>query len=128
MVYYAGKRIFREGDQARRAFLVDSGRVEISRERDGRKFVIGVIGPGGIFGEMALISRGTRSATATALENTVCLVIPDTVVKTKMRKTDPFIRALLTMFVDTINYLNDRGTEAMLVENEENDSGVDPRS
>ena len=112
VVFYAGRRIFREGDQARRAFVVDTGRVEISRERGGRKIVIGVIGPGGIFGEMALIRMGTRSATATARENTVCLAIPETVVEMKLQKADPFIRALLTMFVDTIHYLNDRGTEA----------------
>ena len=126
VVYYASRRIFREGDQARRAYVVDSGRVEIARERDGRKFVIGVIGPGGIFGEMALISRGTRVATATALETTVCLAIPDTVVESKLQKADPFIRALLTMFVDTIQYLTDRGAEAMLSGNEEGDSSSDP--
>lgn len=112
--FSAGARIFAKGDPASHAFYIESGLVEISRELNGRKIVLGVIGDGGIFGEMALIDRQNRAATATALADTTCVMISEQKVQTKMKDADPIIRSLMTMFVDTIRYLNDRTVEAEL--------------
>jgi hypothetical protein len=40
--------------------MVVVGTVEISVERDGKSYSIGLIGPGGLFGEMAWIDRAPR--------------------------------------------------------------------
>ena len=65
LAFRAGERIFAKGDPAKDAFYIESGLVEISRELNGRTAVLGLIGAGGIFGEMALIDRQNRAATAT---------------------------------------------------------------
>jgi CRP/FNR family cyclic AMP-dependent transcriptional regulator len=58
-----GKTIFQEGDRGDEFFIVMRGQVEI---RSGDRH-FETLGPDGIFGEMALIDDGPRSATAIAL-------------------------------------------------------------
>jgi CRP-like cAMP-binding protein len=58
-----GKTIFKEGDLGDEFFVIVRGRVEI---RSGDRH-FETLGPDGIFGEMALIDDGPRSATAVAL-------------------------------------------------------------
>ena len=57
-----GKAITREGDSAGEMFLIASGKARV--ERGGR--TVDELGPGGIIGEMALISEGRRNATVIA--------------------------------------------------------------
>lgn len=97
--FRAGTRIFAEGSRGGCAYLVQSGRVEISTERDGETRILGSVGPGGIFGEMALIDGQPRMATATAVEGTVCVIIGEETFRGKIEKADPFIRRLLALLV-----------------------------
>jgi CRP/FNR family transcriptional regulator, cyclic AMP receptor protein len=60
--YKAGDIIFKEGDPAEELFVVKTGSVEI---RLGDR-VLDTLPERSIFGEMALIDRGPRSATAVA--------------------------------------------------------------
>lgn len=94
-----GTVIFEEGQSGRRAYLVDDGRVELDRLVDGRRMPFARIGPGGIFGEMAVIDDGPRTATATAIEDTTVVVISERVFKCKLKTADPFLRALVRLFV-----------------------------
>jgi CRP/FNR family cyclic AMP-dependent transcriptional regulator len=70
-----GTVLFREGDTGKEMYVVQSGRIAISkRVRDVEK-VLATLGPGEFFGEMAIISNKPRSATATVAEPARCLVI-----------------------------------------------------
>jgi CRP/FNR family cyclic AMP-dependent transcriptional regulator len=60
--FAAGQTIFAENEHGVHAYIVRSGSVEIVI--DGQ--VVETVGPNGIFGEMALIDGGPRSATARA--------------------------------------------------------------
>jgi CRP/FNR family transcriptional regulator, cyclic AMP receptor protein len=66
-----GNVLMREGDLGSQMFIVASGRVRI--DRDGEN--VTELGPGDWFGEMALLSEGRRSATATATEPSRLLVL-----------------------------------------------------
>ncbi len=55
--------------------LVESGEAEVSVHRDGRDWVVGHIGPGGVFGEVSLADGGTHSATVTARSPMSVLVL-----------------------------------------------------
>ncbi|MBM3546338.1 MAG: cyclic nucleotide-binding domain-containing protein [Alphaproteobacteria bacterium] len=97
--YAKGTEIFQEGQSGRRAFLVDEGLVELDRIVRGRRVPFVRIGAGGIFGEMAVIDGGPRTATATAIEDTKVTVISERVFKYKLKVADPFLRALIRLFV-----------------------------
>ena len=75
--YAAGKVVVTQGQGGEGFFVVVSGKCEAVRERgDGEKIVVNVFGPGDFFGELALLDdSGLRTATVTAVENTVCLVL-----------------------------------------------------
>ncbi len=100
--YPAGAPIFSEGDPGNAAYIVQSGKVEIWVLEGDEKKILGVIGQGGIFGEMALIDNTNRMASATTIEETVCIAIPDRVFKEKLAKADSFIVALLRIFCNNI--------------------------
>lgn len=98
-VFRAGTAIFREGTTGSTAFVVQSGRVRISKRKGEDEVVLGDIGPGGIFGEMALIDNQPRMAAATAVEDTVCIVVSEEAFRDKLRRADPFLRALVNILV-----------------------------
>jgi len=60
--FKAGETIFAEGDRADRVYLVKTGTVSLSK--DGQ--LLEHAGPRVVFGELALIDRAGRSATAAA--------------------------------------------------------------
>ncbi len=66
-----GTRLVTEGGRGQEMFIVIDGEAEVSSE--GR--VLGHIGAGGFFGEMAMLDRGPRSATVTAVDDMDVLVV-----------------------------------------------------
>jgi CRP-like cAMP-binding protein len=61
----AGRILYREGDQADCAFVVVRGQIELFREFEGKRTVVGKAGPGAILGEFALIADSNRLTDAT---------------------------------------------------------------
>jgi len=112
----AHAELFREGEAGDSAYIIESGRVEISLLRDGHKVVIAELGPGDLFGEMALVSDGTRSATATALEETRVAAIHRSQLDAAMDDADPvlklFMRVLLERFHEASEKLHGHGSTA----------------
>jgi len=110
-VFPPGEIIFKEGETGRRcAYLVESGKVEISKTARGGADpkVLGHVSAGGIFGEMALVDNKPRSAQAKTVEPTTVIIITENVLEQKLRKADPFVRGLLSIFVRTIRDLNEK--------------------
>jgi len=65
--YNAKQIIIREGEYGREVFLIISGKVVVTeRVEKGSYRVLNYLGPGEIFGEMAMIENAPRSATLIA--------------------------------------------------------------
>ena len=73
--YVSGQEIFQEGAPADGVYFVKSGMVEISANKGDRR-VLSRLGPGEIFGEMAVIEHRPRSATASAAGATEVYFLP----------------------------------------------------
>lgn len=75
-IYKSGEPVFLKGDPGTAMMAVLSGRVRIcSYSSEGREVVLNVISPGEVFGEIALIDGGERTADAFAMEPTELLVL-----------------------------------------------------
>ena len=71
-----GKIFYMPEDTSEVLFLLKEGHVQLYRiSPDGKKLVIATVGPGSIFGEMALIGQGMHNTFAEATEDCVLLVI-----------------------------------------------------
>lgn len=64
--------IFSEGEPGDRMYVVLDGKVKLGQSSpDGRESLLAVLGPGEVFGELSLFDPGPRTATATAITDTV---------------------------------------------------------
>ncbi|HMR11552.1 MAG TPA: cyclic nucleotide-binding domain-containing protein [Polyangiaceae bacterium] len=73
----SGTKIFQHGDAGDKLYLILEGRVRISREVPGMgEEALAILGPGEIFGEMALLDESPRSADARVHERCRVLAIP----------------------------------------------------
>jgi CRP/FNR family transcriptional regulator, cyclic AMP receptor protein len=74
--YAEGDVIVAQGKIGVGLFVIESGRVEVLRERiDGTKVLIEVLGPGSFFGELSLLDEEPRTASCVAIEPAKCLAI-----------------------------------------------------
>ena len=106
----AGRYIFREGEAGDSAFVVTEGNVEIVRaSAGGGEVVLGTIGPGGMFGEMALIDNHPRMASARAIgDEAEVMVISRQMLHKKLETADPFHRALIDILTNHVRSLADQ--------------------
>ena len=72
-----GEVIFHIGDPGDALFVIVSGQVKISLPADtGEEAILATLGPGDVFGELALLDGAPRSASATAMGPTETVVLP----------------------------------------------------
>ena len=80
-----GTVLFREGEPGHEMFIIQKGRVQLTRNLRGVEKILAVLPTGELFGEMAIINQKPRSATATVIEESRLLVL-DQVTFEKMIK------------------------------------------
>jgi CRP/FNR family cyclic AMP-dependent transcriptional regulator len=72
----AGQTLFQAGDPGDSLFIVRVGQIELFiKDTAGQKIVLHTAEAGDMFGELAMLDSGARSATAVALANTELLVL-----------------------------------------------------
>jgi len=64
--FMAGDYIVTEGDSGDCAYIIEQGHCNVLKEIDGEQVLLRVLGPGAIFGETAVLSRGPRTASVVA--------------------------------------------------------------
>jgi len=73
--FAAGTTILVQGEPGDVAYVVTEGRCEIVRVHDGREELLRVVGPGEVFGEVALITGVPRTATVRARTDVAALAV-----------------------------------------------------
>jgi CRP-like cAMP-binding protein len=72
----AGVRVFHEGDRSDACYLVRTGDLRVTREHsDGRAIALATLGPGDIFGELAMLDGQARSASVETLSDSELLAL-----------------------------------------------------
>jgi CRP-like cAMP-binding protein len=97
-----GATLFSKGDPGNSLYAVISGTVKMSiSSPDGRNAILNIIGPGEIFGEIALLDGRERSADAIANSNCELFVID-------RREFIPFVKGQPTLAMKFIELLCER--------------------
>lgn len=90
-----GEAVFREGDPPNCAYLIDSGRIEVSTQQGGKKLIFSYLGAGDLLGEMAVIDDAPRSADAFAVSDCVLTEIRRDQIQERLKEADSIIRVLV---------------------------------
>lgn len=102
--YRAETLIMRQGQAGTFMYLVKSGRVGIAVGAS----LVEVVGPGGTFGEMAVIDGSPRTARAGALEETELLAIDRASLLAAVKQQPAIAMALLRSIADRLRHMNER--------------------
>lgn len=70
-----GHVLFREHESGREMYVIQSGKVRLTRGIRCQEEVIAELGPGEFFGEMSILNQKPRSATAVIVEDAQLLVL-----------------------------------------------------
>jgi len=86
--------IFLPGDAGDKVYLLKAGVVKISKYSDsGKEIILGMVNPGEIFGEMALVDKGPRETVAEAImDSYVCFIDRESFTRYLARNSEMSLR------------------------------------
>lgn len=111
--YPPGTALCREGEPADRLYVIVSGRVVVTHKVEGadEDFVLGFLGPGQYFGEIAVISEEPRAATATTIVETDVLEITKGEFEQVFANSPALARHLVNTLIRMIRETDQRAIE-----------------
>ena len=103
-----GQSAFHEGEPGDRLYVIGSGKVKLGRRsNDGRENLLSVLGPAEMFGELSLFDPGPRTATATAVSDTVLYELSHTELITWLEKYPAVAKHLLEALARRLRRTNE---------------------
>jgi serine/threonine-protein kinase len=90
---FAGEHIVREGEPGDAAYVVVSGRALVYKMVQGERRVLREVGPGDVFGEMAILTSSARTASVEALEDCLLTVLSRDVFEREVDAMKPWMSA-----------------------------------
>jgi CRP-like cAMP-binding protein len=117
-----GEILFREGEPATHAFLLQRGRVRLLKRVRMVERSLSVLRPGDLFGEGAIIDGAVRLSTAVALADGVLITLDKPSLRSLIERFPPVAERILTQLVrrlrdaeDQIEVLMLRDTQSKVV-------------
>ncbi len=105
----AATRVFHEGDHSDACYIVRSGSFRVTREHsDGRAITLATLGPGDIFGELAMLDGEVRSASVEALSDGELLALPAGEVRALLARHPEISVKLVAALVRRLRAANER--------------------
>ena len=105
----AGTRVFHEGDRSDACYIVREGSFRVTREHsDGRAITLATLGPGEVFGELAMLDGDLRSASAESLTDGELLALPAVDVKALLARHPEISVKLVSALVRRLRAANER--------------------
>ena len=101
----AGKKLYREDDDADSAYVVVRGRIKLFRENEDKPADVGMAEPGATLGEMALIADSRRLTSAEAATDTEVLRINRSMFRRILEEYPETAEALRQRIIDDLQAL-----------------------
>jgi CRP-like cAMP-binding protein len=115
--YAAGEIIFTEGSDADGIYSIQSGRVSVFKTVPGPKghweIELATLGPGSMFGEMAMLGQVKRDASVRAVDFTEALIITNEMFENQMLALPPWVMNFIKILINRMRTTNDRLAAAM---------------
>jgi serine/threonine-protein kinase len=102
--YRAGEAIVSEGEPGDTAYIIEDGTCDVFRLVDSERVLIRRLEPGDVFGEMAVFTGGTRTATVVAVGDVTVKVITGASLNRELDRNPwvaAFVRSLARMLRET---------------------------
>ncbi len=96
-----GEVIIRENTPGNNAYIIQSGKVEVSKNFGNQRVVFTILDKGSIFGEMCLVDNMPRSATVTALEETTVTILSQVNFKQSL-KQNPAVETIFKVITNRL--------------------------
>lgn len=107
--YPKGVRVIHEGDHSDACYIVRSGDLRVTREHpDGRAIALATLGPGDMFGELAMLDGEARSASVEALTESELLALPGADVRRLLESSSEITVKLVTALTRRLREANER--------------------
>ena len=107
--YPKNVRVFHEGDHSDACYIVRSGDLRVTREHsDGRAIALATLGAGDIFGELAMLDGGTRSASVETLTDAELLALPASDVRRVISEHGDIAAKLIVAITRRLRETNER--------------------
>jgi CRP/FNR family cyclic AMP-dependent transcriptional regulator len=105
----AATRVFHEGDSSDACYIVSEGSFRVTREHsDGRAITLATLGPGEIFGELAMLDGDKRSASAESITDGTLLALPANDVRNLLSRNPEIALKLVAGLVRRLRQANMR--------------------
>ena len=102
-----GTVLCKEGQPGDHMFIIYAGKVRISKNIDGEEKTLVVLGDGEFFGEMAIILKEPRTATATCSVDSEILIIDAQGFDTMVRKSPDMSLRMIKSIADRLKASNE---------------------
>lgn len=114
-----GEYLFRENDPPDAMYVIKSGKLAITKDKQETEIVLAELGPGAMLGEMAFFDDRPRSASAKAIKDTECIKLPFKALHAQFRNFPEWSKAIMRTVNDHLRKANARIKELEKVNNEE---------
>ncbi len=115
--YAAGEILFTQGSDADGIYSIQSGRVSVFKTIPGpngpREIELAALGPGSMFGEMAMLGQTQRDASVRALDFTEVLIITNEMFESQMAALAPWVVNFVKILINRLRNTNDRLAAAL---------------
>ena len=103
-----GETIFERGEPGNDLYIVESGQVRIfTADDEGRELTLNTLGPGEVFGELALLDSRPRSASAAAVGPTVLLRLSRRHLLSLMQSSPELAEGLYDLLAQRTRHMTD---------------------
>lgn len=114
-LFEPGEVVVRQGEPAEAAFAVAYGRLKVTTASDaGKELGLSLMGAGEVFGELAILDGGTRSATVVAVEPTLLFEIDRAKFHALLRRSPEVSYKMLCVVAGRLRRLSERSEDAAL--------------
>ena len=102
VIFPANHTIFAKGDEGQLLYILVSGKVKVHLD----DFTLAFLEPGAYFGEMALFESRPRSASATAVEESKCLILTSQQVYQAIKQNPNIALNLIRLLAQRVRKFN----------------------